>query len=65
MRGQSLIAVAVAAAMPAVGGEVGAFEVDNGKPDLQLRWDNTLRYNIATGVEGRDSKIANSAGCAR
>ncbi|MCC4118957.1 DUF1302 family protein, partial [Aromatoleum toluclasticum] len=34
---------------------------DTGNADLQVRWDNTLRYNIATRVEGRNGKVANSA----
>lgn len=54
-------ALAVTAAMLAMGGNAHAFEFDTGNPDLQVRWDNTLRYNIATRVESRDSKIGNSA----
>lgn len=54
-------AIALAAAMLAMGGHAQAFEFDTGNPDLQVRWDNTLRYNIATRVEGRDSKLGNSA----
>ncbi|MBS0441608.1 MAG: DUF1302 domain-containing protein [Proteobacteria bacterium] len=38
-----------------------AFEIDSGNPDLSIRWDNTVRLNLATRVEGRDPKIGNSA----
>lgn len=53
--------VAVAVALLALGGEALAFELDTGNPDLQVRWDNTVRYNLATRVEGRNDKFANSA----
>ncbi|WP_449433474.1 DUF1302 domain-containing protein [Pseudomonas putida] len=35
----------------------GAFEIDTGNSDLQLRWDNTLRYNLGMRTEGQDSAI--------
>jgi hypothetical protein len=38
-----------------------AFEIDTGNPDLSIRWDNTVRYNVGYRLEGRDSKIGNSA----
>lgn len=53
-------AVAVAAAVT-MAGDALAFEFDTGNPDLQVRWDNTVRYNMATRVEGRDNKIGRSA----
>ncbi|MBK9243287.1 MAG: DUF1302 domain-containing protein [Burkholderiales bacterium] len=37
-----------------------AFEIDAGIPDLSIRWDNTVRFNYAVRVEGRDDKIGNS-----
>ena len=52
------IAVAAALLLSAAGAQ--AFEFDTGNPDLSLRWDNTIRYNLAGRVEGRDSKIGNS-----
>jgi len=42
-------------------GAAQALEFDTGNPDLSVRWDNTFRYNLATRVEQRDSKIGNSA----
>ena len=53
------LAAAVAAALSA--GSAGAFEVQTGNPDVSIRWDNTLRYNLGARVEERDSKIGNSA----
>jgi hypothetical protein len=41
-------------------GTVSAFEFDTGNPDISLRWDNTVRYNLGVRVEGRDSRIGNS-----
>ncbi|MFC5695939.1 DUF1302 domain-containing protein [Pseudomonas sp. GCM10022186] len=38
-------------------GNAGAFEIDTGNEDIQLRWDNTLRYNLGMRVEGQDSAI--------
>ena len=57
LRGVSRLACA--AAMCAAG-TAGAAEIDTGNPDLTLRWDNTLRYNVAVRVEGKDPKIANA-----
>jgi hypothetical protein len=53
----------LAAALAALGASTGAlaFEIDTGNPDLSVRWDNTVRYNIGQRVEGRDSKIGNTA----
>ena len=51
---------AIAAAL-LLGGTAQAFEIDTGNPDLSLRWDNTVRYNLASRIESRDSKIGNSA----
>ena len=57
------IAAAVAALCTAAFANSGAvaFEFDTGNPDWTVRWDNTLRFNYATRVESRDSKIGNSA----
>jgi len=54
---------AAAAALTAAlaDGSALAFEFDTGNPDVSIRWDNTVRYNLGVRVEGRDSKIGNSA----
>ncbi|BAL27476.1 DUF1302 domain-containing protein [Azoarcus sp. KH32C] len=51
----------VTAALLSMGGNAQAFEFDTGNADLQVRWDNTIRYNLASRVEKRDRKIGNSA----
>ncbi|RKS27310.1 uncharacterized protein DUF1302 [Pseudomonas sp. WPR_5_2] len=38
-------------------GSAGAVEIDTGNEDLQLRWDNTLRYNLGMRTEGQDKAI--------
>jgi hypothetical protein len=48
-------------ALVALGGNALAFEFDTGNPDLSIRWDNTVRYNLGVRVESRDNKIGNSA----
>jgi hypothetical protein len=38
----------------------GAMEIDAGNPDIAMRWDNTLRYNLGTRIDKREPLIANS-----
>jgi hypothetical protein len=57
--GRAPLAAAIAAALVSTG--VPALEIDTGNPDLSVRWDNTVRANLATRVEARDPKIGNSA----
>lgn len=49
---------AFAVAVVALAGTASAVEIDAGNPDVQLRWDNTLRYNLGMRVQGKDSAIA-------
>jgi hypothetical protein len=53
--------VAAAALWALCGAPAHAFEIDSGNPDLAIRWDNTVRANLAARVESRDNKIGNSA----
>lgn len=57
----ALAPLALAAATTLLATPAAAFEIDAGNPDLSIRWDNTVRVNLATRVEGRDPKIGNSA----
>jgi len=57
----ALAPLALAAATLAFAAPAMAFEIDAGNPDLSIRWDNSVRLNLATRVEGRDPKIGNSA----
>jgi Protein of unknown function (DUF1302) len=52
----------LAGALTALGAANGAhaFEINTGNPDIGLRWDNTVRYNLSTRVENKDPKIANA-----
>ena len=34
-----------------------AFDIDTGNPDIQMRWDNTVRYNLGMRAESQDSRI--------
>lgn len=49
-------AVLALATLPA-----GAFSFETGNPNLQVRWDNTLKYNAGWRVEGRDDNLGDSA----
>ena len=48
---------AVAAALGLWCGLAGAVEIDLDNPDLKIRWDNTVRYNLGQRVEKQDSRI--------
>ena len=52
-------AIAVAAMMTA--GHGWAMQFDTGNSDLEVRWDNTAKYNLMVRVEDQDSDITNSA----
>lgn len=54
--------LAVICASVTVVSPVFAMEVDTGDPDWSVRWDNSVRYNLQSRVEGRDSRIANNSG---
>ena len=50
----SMLSIGATAALvlPSV---ASAFEIDTGNPDLKLRWDNSVRYNL--GVRARDCDV--------
>lgn len=37
-----------------------AFEFETGNPDLKMRWDNTVRYNLGWRVESREQTLGDS-----
>jgi len=49
------------AALCAAGGNARAFEIDTGNPDVSLRWDNTVRYNLGVRTQGQDAAITGNA----
>jgi Protein of unknown function (DUF1302) len=56
-----LSAVAFAALVAALAaGQARALEIPTGVADLTVRWDNTIRANVAARTEHRDEKIGNS-----
>lgn len=52
--------VVLAMAMLGAGGNAAAFNIDTGNDDIEMRWDNTVRYNVGARVKERDSLIGNS-----
>ena len=51
---------ALALAVVAATGNVSAMQIDLGNPDIRLRWDNTVRYNLGIRAESQDSSIMNN-----
>jgi hypothetical protein len=58
-RRRRVLAIAVATALAPIGA-VDAFELTPDSPDLSVRWDNTVRYNLGLRTESQDSKIIGS-----
>lgn len=51
------LALAVAAAVLALSGAASAAEIDVGNPDLNVRLDNTIRYNVGVRTQKIDPRI--------
>lgn len=56
----SIRPIVLAIATLGAGGNAAAFNIDTGNEDIEMRWDNTVRYNVASRVKDRNSLIANS-----
>jgi len=52
--------VVLAMAMLGAGGNAAAFNIDTGNDDIEMRWDNTVRYNVGSRVKDRNPLIANN-----
>lgn len=52
---------ATAAAVVGFCSSVGAVEISTGNDDVQLRFDNTIRYNFGKRIEGQSSAIIGGA----
>ena len=51
---------ALGAALASIGafaGGAGAFEIDTGHPDVEMRWDNTIRYNAGVRTHRQSEAI--------
>ena len=55
----ALLVVSIAALSGA--GFAAADSIDVGNPDIKLRWDNTLRYNIGMRAQGKEKALSQSA----
>lgn len=51
--------IALSAAMVSAG-QAHGFEIESGNDDLQIRWDNTVRYNLAQRVQSQNASIVGS-----
>lgn len=45
------------ASIGAIAGNATAFEIDTGNPDVEMRWDNTIRYNVGVRAHSQDAAI--------
>lgn len=53
-------AVSAAVAAAFVSGQAMAFKIETGNPDVELRWDNTVKYNAGWRMEGRDRTLGDT-----
>ncbi|WP_439859420.1 DUF1302 domain-containing protein [Pseudomonas sp. MBLB4136] len=51
---------ALALAIMSCAGGASAMQIDVGNPDIRMRWDNTVRYNLGWRMEDQDQKILNN-----
>ncbi|NTY91153.1 DUF1302 domain-containing protein [Pseudomonas putida] len=54
---KAALGIAVTAISTGLLQNANAIAIDTGNPDVQLRWDNTLRYNLGYRVESQDKSI--------
>ncbi|MEE1865076.1 DUF1302 domain-containing protein [Pseudomonas auratipiscis] len=54
---KAALGIAVAAMSSGLLQNASAVAIDTGNPDVQLRWDNTIRYNLGYRVESQDNSI--------
>jgi hypothetical protein len=43
-----------------LGGVAGATQFNTGNPDLEIRWDNTVKYNLGVRVEERERTLGDT-----
>jgi hypothetical protein len=54
------VVAAAASSLFGLSGTAGAFDIPTGNEDVELRWDNTVRYTLADRLKGQNSSIINS-----
>lgn len=52
--------IVLAVAALGAGGNAAAFNIDTGNEDVEMRWDNTVRYNVGARTKGRSDLIGNN-----
>ncbi len=55
-----LAAGVMAATLASASWQAMAFSIDSGNPDIRMRWDNTVKYNIGWRMEGRDDRLGDN-----
>lgn len=55
-----LAAGVMAATLASASWQAMAFSIDTGNPDIRMRWDNTVKYNIGWRMEGRDDNLGDN-----
>jgi len=55
-----LAASVIAAGLASASWQAMAFSIETGNPDIRLRWDNTLKYNVGWRMEGRDDRLGDN-----
>lgn len=53
-------ALALGIAVAGISGGASAFSVDTGNPDLEVKWDNTIRLNAGWRVEDIDDALGDN-----
>jgi hypothetical protein len=57
---RAAVSLAGAAMMAVLCNDAAAFKFDMENPDIKMRWDNTLRYNLGMRAEGRDRTLGDT-----
>lgn len=52
--------ITVATALALMAGHASAMELETGNPDLELRWDNTVKYNLGFRMNQRDKTLGDT-----
>lgn len=59
---QHALASAVAAICAGLCASAAAFEINTGNDDVEMRWDNTVRYNLGRRTQSQDPAILRNIG---
>jgi hypothetical protein len=59
---KSYLSSTIALILASSGTAAYALPIDIGNPDFDIRWDNTVRYNVGVRMEKEDSTFSNNSG---